>query len=204
MGNLELSVFLVIFSCTTVFTANTNTTNPTTIQASFSLTNTSTNTASETRNSTTTPKTAPLTSKPTENCAIRNLSCGECVQDADCYWCEADDTCKRYPSLTKVIPRDCEGNTWFWKQCVMAGFVLIYVIPGILFVVLLILGCCIYCLCCRNHCQRSRGREERKFGRKHEEIKQRYAQRRAERKMKTEAIRQKYGLLSNEDDAEVA
>lgn len=123
MGNLELSVFLVIFSCTTVFTANTNTTNPT-IQASFSSTNTSTNTASETRNSTTTPKTAPLTSKPTENCANRNLSCGECVQDADCYWCEADDTCKRYPSLTKVIPRDCEGNTWFWKQCVMAGKVL--------------------------------------------------------------------------------
>ena len=123
MGNLELSVFLVIFSCTTVFTANTNTTNPT-IHASFSLTNTSTNTASETRNSTTTPKTAPLTSKPSENCANRNLSCGECVQDADCYWCEADDTCKRYPSLTKVIPRDCEGNTWFWKQCVVAGKVL--------------------------------------------------------------------------------
>lgn len=116
MGKLELSVFLAICSCTTVFTTSTNNT---TTQASW--TKISTNTAPVTRNSTATPKTAPPTSKPTENCANRNLSCGECVQETDCYWCEADDTCKRYPSLMKVIPRDCEGNTWFWKQCVMAG-----------------------------------------------------------------------------------
>lgn len=85
-----------------------------------------------------------------------------------------------------------------------SGHILIYVIPSVSFVVLVILGCCVYCLCCRKRRQRSLDRDDRKLQRRREEIKQRYAERRAERKMKTDAIRQKYGLLSNEDDAEVA
>ena len=84
-----------------------------------------------------------------------------------------------------------------------SGHILIYVIPSVAFVVLVILGCCVYCLCCRKRRQRSLDRDDRKLQRRREEIKQRYAERRAERKMKTDAIRQKYGLLSNED-AEVA
>ena len=40
--------------------------------------------------------------------------------------------------------------------------------------------------------------------RRREETQRRNAERRAERRIKTDAIRQKYGLLTNEDDAEVA
>lgn len=77
-------------------------------------------------------------------------------------------------------------------------------IPSVSFVVLVTLGCCVYCLCCRKRCQRSYDKEDSKFQRRRDEIQQRHAERRAERKMKTDAIRQKYGLLSNEDDTEVA
>jgi len=123
------------------------------------------------------------------------------VKDIKCYWCGADDTCKRY---SKVLPGDCKDNKWYWKQCFAAGNILIYVIPSVSFVILLTLGCCVYCLCCRNRRQRGYEREDRKMQRRREEIKQRHAERRAERKMRTDAIRQKYGLLANEDDAEVA
>ena len=87
---------------------------------------------------------------------------------------------------------------------VVIGSILIYVIPSVCFVVLVIIGCCVYCLCCRKRKQKSYEREDRKMQRRREEIKQRHAERRAERKMRTDAIRQKYGLLANEDDAEVA
>ena len=87
---------------------------------------------------------------------------------------------------------------------VVIGSILIYVIPSVCFVVLVIIGCGVYCLCCRKRKQKSYEREDRKMQRRREEIKQRHAERRAERKMRTDAIRQKYGLLANEDDAEVA
>ena len=77
-------------------------------------------------------------------------------------------------------------------------------IASVSFVVLVTLGCCVYCLCCHNRRQRSYDKEDRKLQRRRDEIQQRHAERRAERKMRTDAIRQKYGLLSNEDDAEVA
>lgn len=47
-------------------------------------------------------------------------------------------------------------------------------------------------------------REDKKMQRRREEAQRRNAERRAERRIKTDAIRQKYGLLTNEDDAEVA
>ena len=72
------------------------------------------------------------------------------------------------------------------------------------FVVLVIIGCCVYCLCCRNRRQVRYEREDRKMQRRREEAQRRNAERRAERKIRTDAIRQKYGLLTNEDDAEVA
>ena len=87
---------------------------------------------------------------------------------------------------------------------VVIGSILIYIIPSVCFVVLVIIGCGVYCLCCRKRKQKSCEREDRKMQRRREEIKQRHAERRAERKMRTDAIRQKYGLLANEDDAEVA
>lgn len=150
-----------------------------------------------------TSTTVAPTTIPQFTCTQGNASCGECVKDIKCFWCSADHSCKQYPA-SKIIPRDCEGNDWYWKQCFAAGSILIYVIPSVCFVVLVIIGCGVYCLCCRKRKQKSYEREDRKMQRRREEIKQRHAERRAERKIRTDAIRQKYGLLANEDDAEVA
>lgn len=145
---------------------------------------------------------APTTT-PALTCPQRNSSCGDCVEDLKCFWCGADDTCRKYPS-SKIIPRDCKDNKWYWKQCVAAGHLLIYIIPSVAFVILVIIGCCVYCLCCRNRRQVRYEREDKKMQRRREENQRRNAERRAERRIKTDAIRQKYGLLTNEDDAEVA
>ncbi|XP_068693791.1 pituitary tumor-transforming gene 1 protein-interacting protein-like [Montipora foliosa] len=197
MEKLGLCVLLAICPCTTAITAD----NSSTTQATRTFSPTTSTTV--TKNITTSPTTVRPTSEPADTCERRHSSCGDCVKEMKCYWCGGDDTCKRYPAA-KVIPRDCEGNDWFWKQCVIPGYILIYVIPSVSFVLLVVLGCCIYCLCCRNRCRKSFRKDDREVQRRREEIKQRYAERRAERKMKTDAIRQKYGLLSNEDDAEVA
>lgn len=85
-----------------------------------------------------------------------------------------------------------------------SGHLLIYIIPSVAFVILVIIGCCVYCLCCRNRRQVRYEREDKKMQRRREEAQRRNAERRAERRIKTDAIRQKYGLLTNEDDAEVA
>ena len=83
-----------------------------------------------------------------------------------------------------------------------AGHILIYVVPSVCFVVLVVLGCCMYCLCCQNRCSRRHESENDRFERRREEAHRRNADRRAERRLRTDAIRQKYGLL--QDDADVA
>lgn len=67
-----------------------------------------------------TPTSASATTKPSISCEQRNSSCGSCTDDSKCYWCSADSSCKVYPS-SKIIPRDCKGNKWFWKQCLVPG-----------------------------------------------------------------------------------
>ena len=67
-----------------------------------------------------TSTTVAPTTVPQFTCTQRNASCGECVKDIKCFWCSADHSCKKYPA-SKIIPRDCEGNDWYWKQCFAAG-----------------------------------------------------------------------------------
>ena len=64
------------------------------------------------------------TTTPALTCQQRTTSCGDCVEDLKCFWCGADDTCRKYPA-SKIIPRDCKDNKWYWKQCVAAGNLLI-------------------------------------------------------------------------------
>ena len=67
-----------------------------------------------------TSTTVAPTTIPQFPCTQGNASCGECVKDIKCFWCSADHSCKKYPA-SKIIPRDCEGNDWYWKQCFAAG-----------------------------------------------------------------------------------
>ena len=77
---------------------------------------------------------------------------------------------------------------------------MIIVVPSVCGVVLLSIGCCIYCWCCRSRSSRKYDRADGNFRRKREELRQRNSERRAERRLKTDAIRKKYGLLKDDDD----
>lgn len=131
-------------------------------------------------------------------CEQRNTSCDYCSEDSTCYWCAPFATCKKYP-VSHIVPTDCKGNKWYWKQCLIPGFVLIIVVPSLAGLILLTCGCCIYCKCCRTR-SRKYDKDDGKFRRKRQEIKQRNEERRAQRRQRTDAIRKKYGLLKDEDD----
>ncbi|KXJ21348.1 pituitary tumor-transforming gene 1 protein-interacting protein [Exaiptasia diaphana] len=145
---------------------------------------------------------SPTTPKPAPSCEALNTSCGACTDDSKCFWCASDSTCKKYPA-SKIIPRDCKGNKWYFQQCFAPGYIVIIVIPSVAGAILLALGCCIYCCCCRSKGSSGLDKETRRIRQRREEARQKSEARRAERQKRTDAIRQKYGLLTNEDDNEV-
>ncbi|EDO37648.1 predicted protein [Nematostella vectensis] len=136
----------------------------------------------------TTATTSP-TPTPKLSCEERNSCCGPCTDDYECYWCEPDSTCKPYKvSISQLTPKGCKGNKWYWKQCAVPGYVLIIVVPSLVGVILISLGCCIYCCCCR-----SRGRKG------YEQEKDR--NRRREKNL--QRSQGKYLLTNTDDDNEI-
>ena len=131
------------------------------------------------------------------DCANFNKSCDVCTGKTACFWCAPTEKCSNYPGWTKIIPRDCPEKKWYYGQCRIAGGVLIILIPSIVGVFLLFLGCCIYCCCCRRcqKCKKKRmDKEDAKLKRKREEMQAIHAQKRSEREVKRDEIRKKYGL----------
>ena len=66
------------------------------------------------------PTTTNTTKKPDELCQNRNKSCSYCTDDSSCFYCGSDKTCRKYDK-SKVIPRHCSGNHWYWRQCKIPG-----------------------------------------------------------------------------------
>lgn len=132
-----------------------------------------------------------------EDCTSFNKSCSDCTGHSQCYWCSSTEACTNYPGWTKIVPRDCPSREWFYGQCRVSGQVLIILVPSLVAVFLLFLGCCIYCCCCRqcNKCRKKRmDKEDAKLKRKREEMTALHAQKRSEREVKRDEIRKKYGL----------
>lgn len=117
MKKIGLSIFLYICLLRSVASNNSTTTTKIPPLKSSSPTTTAATVTTESNGTWTTV--APTTT-PASTCRQRNTSCGDCVADIKCFWCGADDTCRKYLS-SKIIPRDCEDNKWYWKQCVAAG-----------------------------------------------------------------------------------
>ena len=137
MKNLVLCIFFVIYFWSCVFAVNISTTaNTITTKRSTPSTTPLLSTRSKSSSpSTTVPITTSSnrtstsvlpTSSPTPEttCSQKNTSCGDCVKDISCFWCAADVTCKKYDAGIKIIPHNCKGNKWYWKQCFVAGNVL--------------------------------------------------------------------------------
>jgi len=130
------------------------------------------------------------------NCAqYTGKSCEECVEVSGCSYCEPTKQCEDGSVVEKTLEKSCEGQEWKVKQCVVSGRVLIIALSVTGFVVLVALGCFIYCCCCRRKSgSRKAEKEEAKLRRERAEISQRHKEREAERREKRDEIRKKYGI----------
>lgn len=141
--------------------------------------------------------TMPVSAAEKIDCTKFNKSCSDCTGHSECYWCSSTGKCNNYPGWTKIVPRDCPSKKWYYGQCRLAGSVLIILIPSLVGVFLLFLGCCIYCCCCRR-CQKYKkkrlDKEDIKLKQKREEVQALHSQKRSEREVKRNEIRKKYGL----------
>lgn len=82
------------------------------------------------------------------DCQKQNASCYTCTEKSSCYWCAPSKECRKYP-LSSIVPSGCSKHKWYYKQCTVAGYWLIIVIPCVGIFLLICLGCCIWCCCCR-------------------------------------------------------
>ena len=138
----------------------------------------------------------------TGNCtAVKG--CKSCLNynGTDCFWCASTGLCMKKDG---ILPKGCKSVDWrYYDNCSVPGYVWVIVIPVICCVILIALGCFFYCCCCRcKTSKRGAQNEETKFHRKRMELKAKHAERRAERKLKTDEIRRKYGL--DKDDGSSA
>lgn len=92
------------------------------------------------------------------DCQKLNASCYTCTDNSACYWCSPTKQCRKYPAKS-VVPNDCAKHQWFYKQCTVAGYWLIIVVPCVGIFLLICLGCFVWCCCCRE----SRAKKEERF-----------------------------------------
>ena len=130
------------------------------------------------------------------DCGKRNGSCSTCTDDSSCFWCGASKSCHKY----NIIPKGCSKAQWYVRQCTIAGFWLIIVLPCVAVFLLICLVCCCWCCCCRT----DKAKQEEKYRLKESKRKQEKDQRRAyhedknaEREVERDRIRAKYGLYNN-------
>lgn len=136
---------------------------------------------------------------PAEQCQQANSSCDACVKvgKVQCVWCNSKKQCLL---KNKLIPTDeCGLADAKWAVCWLnyeALIIAVSVIGGLLILGLTICICC--CCCCRKGNKEKWAREDAKLARQNNERKARNADKRAERKAKTDEIRRKYGLIKDD------
>lgn len=149
------------------------------------------------------------TSSPDE-CQTGSSDCEACMNiGVKCLWCAtAEQKCMDYP-YGQVIPRSsvCPLKDARWGTCSInyeALLISVGIIGGILF--LLLSACCCYCCCLRECLNKRRAKKNRKEDHK-EELERdtrriKHDERRAERKSRMDEIRQKYGLMKDDNPYE--
>jgi len=164
----------------------------------------STTTGSSTGGSTSTTR-APSTTTPSIEEVCGNLTdCDNCVKDAKCFWCDSISDgvkCIKYPT-GQIIPHKsiCPLAKAKWGTC-KVNFEALLITMGVLGGVLIISTCCcVYCCCCRRKNNSSKwAREDERMDREREARRERHDERRADRKLKMDEIRRKYGLVKDDN-----
>nr|CAB3265309.1 pituitary tumor-transforming gene 1 protein-interacting protein [Phallusia mammillata] len=141
------------------------------------------------------------TPAPDDGCAKLNDSCGTCIKNASCLWCNTDNTCKLYP-VKHVIPQttDCKLSAARWGVCWLnfeAMIISVSIIGGVLLIAITLCFCkCCGCCCFKKNNSKYL-REEARLDRERQERQMRQDERRQDRQRKNDDIRRKYGLMGS-------
>ncbi|KAG7469835.1 hypothetical protein MATL_G00133000 [Megalops atlanticus] len=134
-----------------------------------------------------------------KSCKDLGSSCEECLGNVSCLWCQTNGTCMDYP-VRHVLPPSsvCPLSQARWGVCWVNFEALIIAMAVVGGTLLLSITVCCCCCCCR---KRPAGpdRDEERFTRRQEERRQRYEDRKAERRARHDEIRKKYGLIPDSD-----
>lgn len=139
----------------------------------------------------------------TTDCFRHNNTCNDCVAIKHCYFCSKTNVCWKYnPTITSFIPpeSECPKADAYQGQCLFSTTVLIIAVLSAAGVLIITIGCTIYCCCCRKNKKKILKEEQRHFAEMEGRREQR-EQRNMERQAKRDQYRRKYGLLKNQDDA---
>ncbi|XP_064456284.1 pituitary tumor-transforming gene 1 protein-interacting protein-like isoform X2 [Ornithodoros turicata] len=161
----------------------------------------STTPSSANASTTTTVPSTTTTQSPKLVCAQKsNTSCSDCLAaGTGCYFCSETRRCGYYP-YRKIIPSHDECASFsevYWGVCfisLQATVITISVVVALLLISITV--CC--CVCCRKRNKRKWMREMAHLEDERKERQQRSEGRRAERRMKTDEIRKKYGLVKDD------
>jgi hypothetical protein len=146
------------------------------------------------------------TSIVVQECSHFNGSCGNCVSQPKCFWCESpSEKCILYP-IGEVFPNSkCALQDARWGVCWVNYQVLLIVVCVLAVVIIFTIVTCIYCCCCKINRSLTRRRDEQDeetTRRSREEREMKSTERKIERQARYDEIRRKYGLKKDEGSAQ--
>ncbi|CAL8267745.1 unnamed protein product [Lota lota] len=131
---------------------------------------------------------------PAIPCASKsNTTCEDCLKNVTCLWCISTKACVDYP-VRSILPKPsvCPLDNARWGLCwvnFQSLIISMAVLAGIIIIAILV---CCFC-CCK--CERiGNKRQDAKVAKQDRARKARKNERKSERNVRHEEIRQKYGL----------
>uniref|UniRef100_A0A8C4NJH0 Pituitary tumor-transforming gene 1 protein-interacting protein-like n=1 Tax=Eptatretus burgeri TaxID=7764 RepID=A0A8C4NJH0_EPTBU len=130
-------------------------------------------------------------------CAMyTNTSCEQCLKNVSCFWCFVDNSCKDYPTSRILPTHSCQLSKVRWGMCWVNFEALIIAMATLAGLILLSVTLCCYCCCRRNCC--SNANEDERWEQERRARLERQESRKAERRVRSDQIRRKYGLLNGD------
>ncbi|KAG5283641.1 hypothetical protein AALO_G00044350 [Alosa alosa] len=139
------------------------------------------------------------TTDPAATCASKtNTSCGECLKNVTCLWCESSGACVEYPVRNILPPTSlCPLPQARWGVCwvnFQALIITISVVGGVLLIGLCV---CFYRCCCTCGNSKKDQKLDERMEREADMRKMKHEERKAEMRSRHDEIRKKYGLMKD-------
>ncbi|XP_054157630.1 pituitary tumor-transforming gene 1 protein-interacting protein-like [Oppia nitens] len=141
---------------------------------------------------------------PEAICHGHNNSCGDCVSNTGCYYCKPNNTCLVYLKGLHPFSQCAAGKPedTAYGTCLVNSRTLLIVLlsVGLSLVVVGVCLCCWLCACCRDCRRRQLARQWDRWQLQRQDMSAEHEERRKQREMQRQQIRQKYGLSNDNNN----